>query len=289
MDTSLLQSFLVVAHTKSFSSAAQRLNLTQSTVSHHIARLEDHLGKQLFERTTRMCRLTADGYTLLEHAGAIIRMIDDMEQTFKPSSLRGTVAVGIPDDRHLYLPLSQALRRFMEDKPSVAVEIRAGLTADLSRDLRERQIDLAILREVPALDFTDALATEELVWVGAEDWTPPSDGIIPLALVAGSCAYRRLAITALDERKQPWKCLVSCTSLEGVMEFVKSGLAISIVTEGDLRPGTRAIQQHALLPKLPLSALKIQFSEQSPSLLSKTLAKTLTSAISVSLNKRMPP
>ena len=284
MDTALLQSFLNVAHTKSFSSAAQRLNLTQSTVSHHVARLEDQLGKQLFERTTRTCRLTADGFALLEHAGAIIRMVDDMEQTFKPSSLRGTVAVGIPDDRHLYPPLSRALRRFMADKPSVAVEIRAGLTADLSRDLRERQIDLAVLREVPATDVTDALATEELVWVGADEWTPPNDGVIPLALVAGSCCYRRLAITALDERKQPWKCLVSCTSLEGVMEFVRSGLAISVITEGDLRPGTRAIQQNGLLPQLPLSALKIRFSEESPSTLSKALARTLTNAISVSLD-----
>ncbi|WP_088200907.1 LysR family transcriptional regulator [Sinorhizobium meliloti] len=64
MDTSLLKCFLTLADTQSFSEAAERLNITQSTVSHKIARLEAHLGKQLFERTTRTCMLTSDGREL---------------------------------------------------------------------------------------------------------------------------------------------------------------------------------------------------------------------------------
>lgn len=95
MDTSLLKCFLTLADTQSFSEAAERLNITQSTVSHKIARLETLLGKQLFERTTRSCMLTSDGRELVEHATRVIRSIEEMEQSFKPDLLTGTLVVGV--------------------------------------------------------------------------------------------------------------------------------------------------------------------------------------------------
>ncbi len=282
MDTLLLRTFITVANTSSFSVAAVRLNMTQSTVSSQIARLEDQLGKQLLERTTRSCRLTAEGSELIVHATRIIKQIDEMEQCFRPSLLRGTVTVGIPDDLHLFIPLTRAITSFIEDMPAVAVEIRAGLTTDLSRLLKERQIDVALLREVPARDLADALRIEELVWISSEAWVPGNDGVTPLALVSGACAYRKAATTSLDERGLPWRCLVSCTSLEGVLEVVKAGLAVSVITEGDLRPGVRVVSPGGTLPRLPGSALKIRFAKGSPSHLTKALARTLSNALATS-------
>src|ERR1700720_899557 len=57
----LLRSFVAVAQTKSFSRAAERVHLSQSTVSQQIRRLEDIVGKSLFERDTRTVTLTRDG------------------------------------------------------------------------------------------------------------------------------------------------------------------------------------------------------------------------------------
>ncbi|QRM33151.1 LysR family transcriptional regulator (plasmid) [Microvirga sp. VF16] len=279
MDTMLLQSFLAVANSQSFSSAAHRLNITQSTVSHQIARLEDHLGKQLFERTTRSCRLTAEGRELVEFATRVIRIVDEMEQCFRPSLLRGTVVIGVSDDYHLFLPLTQAFKGFMESKPGVAIEVRAGLSADLQRDLNERKIDLAVLRKVPAASPAESLITDNLVWITSEYWTPPRDGVIPLALVAGACNYRRTAIAALDERRLPWKCIVSCTSLEGVLAVVQAGMAVSVVTEGDVRGGVIAAPSDGLLPQLPRSSLTIRFAEGEPSLVARALARTIANVL----------
>ncbi|WP_246777051.1 LysR family transcriptional regulator [Microvirga sp. VF16] len=275
----LLQSFLAVANSQSFSSAAHRLNITQSTVSHQIARLEDHLGKQLFERTTRSCRLTAEGRELVEFATRVIRIVDEMEQCFRPSLLRGTVVIGVSDDYHLFLPLTQAFKGFMESKPGVAIEVRAGLSADLQRDLNERKIDLAVLRKVPAASPAESLITDNLVWITSEYWTPPRDGVIPLALVAGACNYRRTAIAALDERRLPWKCIVSCTSLEGVLAVVQAGMAVSVVTEGDVRGGVIAAPSDGLLPQLPRSSLTIRFAEGEPSLVARALARTIANVL----------
>ncbi|MGF7006568.1 LysR family transcriptional regulator [Aminobacter sp. BE322] len=279
MDTSLLQCFLTVADTQSFSAAAQRLNITQSTVSHKIARLEDLLGKQLFDRTTRTCALTADGRDLIDHATRVVRSVDDLEQNFKPGLLTGTLVVGVPDDHYLFVPLTAALKDFMLEKPRVGVEIRGGLSSDLTRDLRERNIDLAVIRDVPGASGNDVLCTENLVWITSTNWVPPSDGVVPLALVRGSCAYRKAAISTLDSNGVPWKCMVTCTSLQGVFAVVREGLAVSVVTEGDVGLGVRAAPRNGLLPRLPTSSLTIKYSEKEPTLAARALARTMADVL----------
>jgi DNA-binding transcriptional LysR family regulator len=64
----LLRSFVAVAQTKSFSRAAERVHLSQSTVSQQTRRLEDIVGKSLFERDTRTVTLTRDGTALQNYA-----------------------------------------------------------------------------------------------------------------------------------------------------------------------------------------------------------------------------
>lgn len=278
MDTALLRCFLTVSDTRSFSAAATRLNITQSTVSHQIARLEEHLGKQLFERTTRNCKLTADGRALIAHASRVLQSVDEMEQDFKPKLLSGTVIIGVPDDYYLFAAITEAMRTFMADKPGVAVEMHAGLGANHLRDLRERSLDLALVREVGG-SSGDVLRTERMVWIAGESWTPPADGVIALAAVNGECAYRKAATTALDERRVPWKCTYSCTSLEGVLAVVRAGLAISVVTDGDATSGVRMIENHAILPPLPLTTLSIKYSHKEPSIASKALARTMANAL----------
>ncbi|MBB6488655.1 LysR family transcriptional regulator [Rhizobium lusitanum] len=278
MDTSLLRCFLTVSDTKSFSAAAARLNITQSTVSHQIARLEEHLGKQLFERTTRNCRLTADGRDLVPHAARVLQSVDELEQSFKPQLLSGTVVIGVPDDYYLFGLITEALGGFMADKPGVAVEMRAGLGANHLRDLQDRNLDLALVREVGG-STGEILRTERIVWIAGPTWSPPVDGVVSLAAVNGGCAYRRTATAVLDAQNIPWKCKFSCTSLEGVLSVVRAGLAISVVTEGDATNGVRILDDTAMLPLLPHTTLSIKYSRKQPSLAAKALARVMADAL----------
>ena len=61
LDPVLLQSFLAVAQTRSFTQAAERLGLRQSTVSQHVRKLEQETGRRLFVRDTHSVETTADG------------------------------------------------------------------------------------------------------------------------------------------------------------------------------------------------------------------------------------
>ncbi|MDX0967924.1 LysR family transcriptional regulator [Sinorhizobium medicae] len=278
MDTSLLRCFLTVSDTQSFSVAAARLNVTQSTVSHQIARLEEHLGKQLFERTTRNCRITADGRDLIPYAARVLQTVDEMEQNFKPRLISGTVMIGVPDDYCLFDPITEALRGFMTDKPGVAVEMKAGLAANHVRDLRDRNLDLAVVREVGE-GSGEILRSERIVWIAGHKWAPPSDGVFQLAAVDGGCAYRKAAMAALDERGLTWKCKFSCTSLQGVLSVVRAGLAISVVAIGDANEGVRIIDDVTILPSLPMTTLSIKYADKEPSLASRALARTMANAL----------
>lgn len=278
MDTTLLRCFLAVSDAQSFSVAAGRLNLSQSTVSHQIARLEDHLGKQLFERTTRSCKLTTQGRELIAHAARVLRAVDEMEQQFKPRLLTGTLVIGVPDDYYLFASVTAGLKRFMVEKPGIAVEMRAGLAADHLRDLRGRDLDLAIVREV-GIEAQDALRREPLVWITSMGWSMPADGIVPLALVGGSCAYKRTAIAVLEAQGIPWKCQFSCTSLEGVLAVVRDGLAISVVAAGDGKAGVRGVERDEDLPQLPATSLSIRYADKEPTLAAKALARTMADVL----------
>jgi len=72
-----IEFFVLVAQTRSFTLSAKRLRVPKSSVSRAIARLEDRLGVQLIERTTRSVRLTEIGGVYLTHCQ---RVMEEAEQ-----------------------------------------------------------------------------------------------------------------------------------------------------------------------------------------------------------------
>lgn len=280
MDTALLRCFLTIRDTRSFSVAAQRLNVTQSTVSHQLARLEELLGVELFTRTTRSCALTREGNELVPFASQILRLVEEMDETFKPELIRTRVVLGIPDEYYLVPSFTVALEEFMVSRPNVAVEMRAGLTVDHSRALRDGLIDLAVFREVGP-PSPDPMRVERLIWVAGKNWKLPDDGVVPLAVVGGGggCVFRRTALEALDGLGIRWKCLFTCTSLEGVLSIVRSGLAITVLPEGEKQAGIVEVTGNDWLPELPVCSLSMQFAEKEPTHTARALAEKMIKAL----------
>jgi DNA-binding transcriptional LysR family regulator len=85
----VLRTFLAVAETRSFTQAAERLGLRQSTVSQHIRELEQEAGRRLFVRDTHSVIMTADGEAMIEFARNILAAKQRAESHFSASpSLR---------------------------------------------------------------------------------------------------------------------------------------------------------------------------------------------------------
>ncbi len=82
MDINQMTCFLDVAETQHMTKSAQRLHMAQPAVSRSIARLEDELGVDLFERSGRGIRLTGEGRLLQERLIPVMAELDDIQQTF---------------------------------------------------------------------------------------------------------------------------------------------------------------------------------------------------------------
>ena len=98
LDFELLRAFVTVADCGGFHRAAERLNLTQSTVSQQIKRLELETKKPLFRRTTRSVALTDDGEMLLGDARRLLQFEEAARHRLAGPRLSGTVRLGVVEE-----------------------------------------------------------------------------------------------------------------------------------------------------------------------------------------------
>jgi len=136
----LINTFIRVAETENFSSAAQSLHLSPQAVSAQIAQLEVWLGVRLFHRTTRRIAMTDEGQLFYEHCNAGLRTIDDAERKLRDRAdeMQGKVRVfsSFSLGQLLVAPL---LATFTAQHPDIQVELMTQRewpdTVDLRMDI----------------------------------------------------------------------------------------------------------------------------------------------------------
>ena len=93
-----LRAFVAVAESGNFTRAAERLHLTQPAVSMQVRRLEESIGRSLFERNAQFVRLTDDGEALLGFAREVLEIIGRARRQFAQPPLEGSVRFGMVED-----------------------------------------------------------------------------------------------------------------------------------------------------------------------------------------------
>src|SRR5258707_14177094 len=128
LDFELLRTFVAVADCGGFHRAAERLNLTQSTVSQQIRRLELETKRPLFRRTTRNVALTDDGEMLLGDARRLLQLEEAARHRLAGPRLSGTGGLGgVWEVARRSLP--SALRRLPQPQPGVQRQEQYGVRA----------------------------------------------------------------------------------------------------------------------------------------------------------------
>ena len=96
MDIRVLRYFLTVAREESFSHAAEKLFLSQPTLSRQIKDMEEELGVALFIRTNRNVILTKEGLRLRKRAQEIVELMDKTQEEFMnlEEEISGDVYIG---------------------------------------------------------------------------------------------------------------------------------------------------------------------------------------------------
>src|SRR5690349_21328136 len=98
LDPRLLRSFVTIVDTGSFTQAAERLNMTQSTISQQLGRLEDATGRPLVDRVARPVQPTASGERLLGYARRILALQSEAETILTDSAGSAAIRIGVPED-----------------------------------------------------------------------------------------------------------------------------------------------------------------------------------------------
>jgi len=135
MEFQLLRSFVAVAECGGFHRAAEQLNLTQSTVSQQIKRLELETKRSLFRRTTRSVVLTDDGEMLLGDARRLLQLEEAARQRLAAPRLSGTVRLGVVEEI-AGGSLPSALGHFAALHPGVKLEVQIAVSAGVVRRAR---------------------------------------------------------------------------------------------------------------------------------------------------------
>lgn len=165
-----LRYFWAVAHDGSLTRTAERLHISQSTLSVQIRKLEERLGHPLFERRGRGLELTEAGRIALDHADAIFSSGDQLVGALNQTgSTRKALRVG---------SLATLSRNFQIDflrpvltRDDVEVVLRSGSAAELLQALDALQLDMVLVNEAPPRDAVTQwnvhrLAEQQLSLVG---------------------------------------------------------------------------------------------------------------------------
>ncbi|MBF0325365.1 LysR family transcriptional regulator [Magnetospirillum moscoviense] len=177
MNIDLARTFLEIVETGNFNKAAERLDITQSTVSMRIKALEDELGRPLFIRSKTGTGLTAAGLQFRRYAASLVRVWEQARQEIAlPPGFRTVLNVGGQFSLWDRL-LVQWIPWMRTALPDVALRAEVGLSDGLMRQLSEGMLDIGVMyspQSRPGLHI-EKLLDERLVMVSTkpravEEW-----------------------------------------------------------------------------------------------------------------------
>ncbi|MGW0561275.1 LysR substrate-binding domain-containing protein [Streptomyces sp. NPDC003016] len=244
-----LRTFLAVAQTLSFTRAARRLGLRQSTVSQHVRRLEEATGRRLFTRDTHRVELTEDGEAMLGFARTILRAHERAAAFFTGTRLRGRLRFGASED-FVLTRLPEILESFRRDHPEVELELTVELSGTLHRQLEAGRLDLVLAKRRPGDTHGELVWQSTLTWIGAPSLRLDPDRPVPLIVFPPPGITRARALEVLEEDGRPWRIACTSGSLSGLIAAARAGLGVMAHTRGLIPPGLAPVPAKAGLPEL---------------------------------------
>lgn len=259
-DPNSLHTFITVVECGSFTRAAERIHRTQSAVSMQIRRLENAIGKQLFERLGRSIRLTGDGEILFDHARRILGVYREAMTAFDRTPLEGEITVGLPDD-YIISFLPDILARFVALNPTALLHVISEPSRSLMSRIVERTVDVALVTEGERGGGGIVVHREKLVWVTSAHHRVHERDPVPLAVFYSSDAFRWDAIEQLEARGRRARVVVTSLSFAGVDAALEAGVAVAVIFRSSMRPGLRVLTPQEGFPDMPSVGIVLHRAE----------------------------
>jgi len=247
MDIQELEAFWWIAKTGSFNRAAEKLYLTQPSVTARIQTLEKELGQPLFERKPRGVRLTDAGRVLLPHAERVLQDLRKAKQAVSDlgSATGGTLMVGSALTTSTYA-LPEVLARFKAAFPAVEVAVRTG---------RSQQIQQMVLEDTVPLGFVHS----HLVTHPDIEAVPMGSEAIVLVSYPGHPLAGRPEVTAEQLASEAFITSDRASGYWALVEqfWAHSGIAPRVTMELDSIEATKRMVMYGLgLAMLPQGTIE---------------------------------
>jgi DNA-binding transcriptional LysR family regulator len=238
---------LSVAKERSFTRAANRLNISQSAVSEQVNLLEQEVGFALFRRTPRGVELTERGRTFLYEAERVVGDVLSLSDTAR--RLKGapsdTLTIGMGSGMaQIFMP--RLFKNLSELLPGVRLEILTAPTKSIFNDLHEDRIDAGIAIEsdpdrVPAGLVFSRLTEVEMALIAhprhrIARWRQPVDvGRLPAEPIVMSeltVGYGHVVLSLFTDLGMRPNILSVADNIDTMKVIVQSGGCVAIVPRG---------------------------------------------------------
>jgi len=266
METEQLRTFLAVAAHGSFLEAANRLHVTQSTVSARVQGLETYFSARLFVRNRAGAALTPGGRRLLRHAKALLLTLEQARhEVGLPSRFTASITVGARIALwEGFLPrwLGQMRQRF----PELSIRSEIGFEEDLMRGLVEGNLDLALMYtpyQAPTLQV-EHLFDETLVLVATDAPTQPIDDRY-VYVEWGPAFYAQHSAAYPDLESPALRANIGWLALQLILENGGACFLPERMAEPYVRSGRLHLVEGS--PRFRLPAYLVYPLEQAPDLL----------------------
>jgi DNA-binding transcriptional LysR family regulator len=264
LDIDLLRTFVAIAESGSFTVAAERVHRSPGAVSMQVKRLETLLDAALFVRNPREVRLTSEGNALLAPARKMLELNEAAVAQFLSPEFEGVVRLGLHDDVGRTL-LPEVLKRFARSHPRVQLDVASGRSGDMAARVDAGDLDLAVVTasagERPGRR-SRVVHRERLVWVGLEGGSAFAQHPLPLALAEEGCAWRAIAISALEASGVRFRVAYNSENTAGQEAALLADLAVSAMPASLVRAPLVVLGEREGLPRLGRYEISLVIGER---------------------------
>lgn len=246
MDLDIVREFILLAESSNFQLAADRLSLSQSTLSKHIHKLEEELELDLFDRSKRRVMLNENGRVFLEYARGIYKLYDEciFEMRKRKHGSSNTIRVGMVkiQDR---LDIIELMTEYCASHPQLQMVMVDQENIFGKADLTNGKCDFVFTADIE--DFTDdefvriPISEDRIVAVLPPDHILAGKSSIDLAdlkterIIEHSSHYEQQMLDNMMTSQDIRLNIVASVSYSStILKMVDQGMGIALISEGCL-------------------------------------------------------
>lgn len=229
LELDMLKTIVAIAEAGNFSSAAAMLFRTPSAVSMQVKRIEEMLGRPVFNRDSRSVTPTTDGELLLEHARRVLALNNQIVSRFVMPDVAGEVRLGATDDIAERM-LPELLQRFSQTHCGVTVNVVVENTAELLKNVREGDMDLALVTFNPKKKLNkdvEPIFTERLTWAGLKNGVAFEKRPLPISVWEEGCSWRYTGLSSLEKKNIEHRVAFKSAHISGQRAAILADLAVA--------------------------------------------------------------